>query len=160
MSAVINLKHEPKLREAFEHAQVVDNTVLIDRRTKWGNPFRVGEGENRAQAIARYRADLWRRNREGELALEELAELTAAGWPAGASRGRVMATCSPARQPGRRRCWPRGPMHDAVPCFLSDAVPGRNADGVRAGGKGIADRCAVSLSHTCSVQQPCGCVPG
>ena len=42
MSAVINLKHEPKLREAFEYAHVVNNTVLIDRRTKWGNPWRVG----------------------------------------------------------------------------------------------------------------------
>ena len=34
MSAVVNLRHEPKLREAFEHAHVVDNTVLVDRRTK------------------------------------------------------------------------------------------------------------------------------
>ena len=41
MSADINLRHEPKLRETFEHAQVVNNTVLIDRRTRWGNPFRV-----------------------------------------------------------------------------------------------------------------------
>ena len=42
MSAVINLRQEPKLREAFEYAHVHNNTVLIDRRTKWGNPFRVG----------------------------------------------------------------------------------------------------------------------
>ena len=75
MDAVINLKHEPALREAFEHAPVVNNAVLIDRRTKWGNPFRVGEGQDRAQAVARYRADLWRRIREGEVALEDLAEL-------------------------------------------------------------------------------------
>ena len=39
MDAVINLKHEPKLREAFAYAHVHNNTVLIDRRTKWGNPF-------------------------------------------------------------------------------------------------------------------------
>ena len=39
MSAVINLRHEPKLREQFEYKQVVNNTVLIDRRTKWGNPY-------------------------------------------------------------------------------------------------------------------------
>ena len=31
---------------------------------------------------------------------------------------------------------------------------GREADGVRAGGEGGAGRCAVSLSHTCSGQQP------
>ena len=75
MDAVINLKHEPALREKFEYAPVVNNTVLIDRRTKWGNPFRVGDGQDRGQAIARYRADLWRRIREGEIALEDLAEL-------------------------------------------------------------------------------------
>ncbi len=75
MSAVVNLKHEPKLREAFEFAQVVNNTVLIDRRTGWGNPWRVGRDGTREEVIARYRADLWRRIRAGEVALEELAAL-------------------------------------------------------------------------------------
>ncbi len=75
MDTVINLKHEPKLREAFDHAHVKDNTVLIDRRTVWGNPFRIGPACSREQAVARYRADLWRRIRAGEIALEELAEL-------------------------------------------------------------------------------------
>ena len=42
MVPVINLRNEPKLREAFEYAHVHNNTVLIDRRTKWGNPFKVG----------------------------------------------------------------------------------------------------------------------
>ena len=75
MDAVVNLKHEPKLREAFEYAHVHNNTVLIDRRTKWGNPFRVGVDGSREEVIARYRADLWRRIRAGEIALEELAEI-------------------------------------------------------------------------------------
>ena len=75
MHAVINLKHEPRLREAFEHAEVVNNTVLIDRRTKWGNRWRVGGDGTRDEVIVRYRADLWRRIRAGEIALEELAEL-------------------------------------------------------------------------------------
>ena len=75
MSAVINLRHEPKLREAFEFAQVVNNTVLIDRRTKWGNPFRVSGGVSHAEAVARYRVHLWQRIRAGEVTLEELAEL-------------------------------------------------------------------------------------
>ena len=79
MVPVINLRHEPKLREAFEYAHVHDNTVLIDRRTKWGNPFRIGPGQNREQALARYRVDLWRRIRAGEIALEELADL-ASSW--------------------------------------------------------------------------------
>ena len=75
MEAVINLKHEPKLREEFEYAHVVNNTVLVDRRTRWGNPWRVGRDGTRAEVIARYRADLWRRIRSGEIALEELAAL-------------------------------------------------------------------------------------
>ena len=75
MDAVINLRTEPRLREEFEFAQVVDNTVLIDRRTKWGNPFRIGKDQNREQAVARYREDLWRRIRAGEVSLEDLAAL-------------------------------------------------------------------------------------
>ena len=39
MSAVINLRHEPKLREQLEYAQAVNNTVLIDRRTRWAIRF-------------------------------------------------------------------------------------------------------------------------
>ena len=75
MDAVVNLKYEPKLREEFEYAHVHNNTVLIDRRTKWGSPFRIDPACSREQAVARYRADLWRRIRAGEIALEELAEL-------------------------------------------------------------------------------------
>ena len=75
MVPVINLRNEPKLREAFEYAHVHNNTVLIDRRTKWGNRFRIGPDGTRDQVIARYRADLWRRIRAGEIALEDLAEI-------------------------------------------------------------------------------------
>ena len=75
MSAVINLRHEPELREQFEYAQVVNNTVLIDRRTRWGNPWRAGRDGSYAEVIARYREDLWRRIGAGEVTLEELAEL-------------------------------------------------------------------------------------
>ena len=75
MRAILNLRNEPRLREEFEHAQVVNSTVLIDRRTKWGNPFRIASGCSREQAIARYREDLWRRIQAGEVSLEELAEL-------------------------------------------------------------------------------------
>ena len=75
MDAVINLNREPRLRDAFEHAHVVNNTVLVDRRTKWGNPWRVGRDGTREEVIARYRMELWRHIRAGEIALEELAEL-------------------------------------------------------------------------------------
>ena len=75
MRTIVNLKTEPTLRDEFDHAQVVNNTVLIDRRTKWGNPFRIGRNGSREKVIARYRAHLWRRIRAGEVTLEELAEL-------------------------------------------------------------------------------------
>ena len=75
MRAIVNLKHEPRLREEFEYAHVHNSSVLIDRRTRWGNPFKLGVDGDREQVIARYRADLWRRIRAGEISLEELAEL-------------------------------------------------------------------------------------
>ena len=75
MRAIVNLRTEPRLREAFEYTHVVDNTVLIDRRTRWGNPFKLGADGSRDEVIARYRADLWRRIQAGEVSLEELAEL-------------------------------------------------------------------------------------
>ena len=75
MRAIVNLRTEPRLREEFEYAHVVDNTVLIDRRTKWGNPFRIGEDGSRDEVIARYRAHLWRHIQAGDVTLEELAEL-------------------------------------------------------------------------------------
>ena len=75
MDAVLNLKHEPRLREALDYSPVHNNTALIDRRTRWGNPFKIGVNGSRDEVIARYRADLWRRIRAGEVALAELAEL-------------------------------------------------------------------------------------
>ncbi len=75
MSAVVNLRNEPALRAMLDCNPVHDNTVLIDRRSKWGNPFRIAPDCSREQAVARYRADLWQRIRAGEIALEELAEL-------------------------------------------------------------------------------------
>ena len=75
MDAVINLRHEPKLREILEYAPVHNSTVLIDRRTKWGNKFRIGPDGTREVVVARYRADLWRRIRAGAVKLEELAEM-------------------------------------------------------------------------------------
>ena len=67
MVAVVNLKHEPDA--------VANGAVLIDRRTRWGNPFVIGRDGTRPQVIVRYRADLWRRIRAGEIPLAELAAL-------------------------------------------------------------------------------------
>lgn len=33
------------------------NTILIDRTTRWGNPFHIGQDGDRAEVIARY--ELW-----------------------------------------------------------------------------------------------------
>lgn len=73
--AVINLKHNAALREILGRRLIHENIVLIDRRTKWGNPYVMGRDGNRGQVIERYRADLWRRIGSGELALTELAAL-------------------------------------------------------------------------------------
>ena len=72
---VLNLRNEPELRAALGSAHERDNTVLIDRRTKWGNPYVISKHGDRDAVIARYRAELWRRILSGELALEELAAL-------------------------------------------------------------------------------------
>ncbi len=75
MDAVINLRNELRLRDMFEHVPVHGNTVLIDRRTKWGNPYRIGPDGTRRRVVALYRADLWCRIRGGVITMEELAEL-------------------------------------------------------------------------------------
>ncbi|MYI74283.1 MAG: DUF4326 domain-containing protein [Acidobacteria bacterium] len=75
MPTVRNLRDEPELRAALARAHVHGDAVLIDRRTRWGNSFRIGPGTSRAQAVELYRADLWRRVREGTITLEDLAAL-------------------------------------------------------------------------------------
>ena len=76
MANVINLRNDPQLRKALARAHVHGDAVLVDRRTRWGNPFPIGPGQDRAPAVALYREDLWRRIREGEIALEDLAALS------------------------------------------------------------------------------------
>ena len=66
-SVVVNLKHHPDA--------VRNGAVRIDRRTKWGNPYRIGKHGTREEVIERYRRWLWRRIRTGEVSLEELASL-------------------------------------------------------------------------------------
>ena len=67
VNRIVNLKFEPNA--------VVNGAVRIDRRTKWGNPIKVGAGVSRGEAIARYRVYLWQRIRAGEITLEDLAAL-------------------------------------------------------------------------------------
>lgn len=57
--------------------RVPAGAVRIDRRTRWGNPYRIGVGNapSRNDVIERYRAYLKDRIERGEIALEHLAEL-------------------------------------------------------------------------------------
>ena len=64
---IYNLKHDP---DALKQG-----AVRIDRQTKWGNPFRVGEHGTRDQVIALYQKDLWKRIRSDEISLTDLAAL-------------------------------------------------------------------------------------
>ena len=64
---VVNLRHISDADAA--------RAIGIDRRTRWGNRFVIGRHGTRTEVIARYRADLWRRIRAGEIALEDLAAL-------------------------------------------------------------------------------------
>ena len=76
MTTVINMKHDRELRRALDREPRQGDVVRIDRRTEWGNPFRIGEHGDRARVIERYRAELWRRIRAGELPIDRLATLS------------------------------------------------------------------------------------
>ncbi|MCY3732134.1 MAG: DUF4326 domain-containing protein [Rhodospirillaceae bacterium] len=48
--------------------------LRVDRATRWGNPYPIGKRYgDRVQVVERYRQDLWRRIRSGEVPLEGLA---------------------------------------------------------------------------------------
>lgn len=74
-TTVINLRNATAVREAQERGTF----VRIDRRTKWGNPFRIGRDGDRAQVIADHAA--WIRTQPQLLAsLHELRGKTLACW--------------------------------------------------------------------------------
>ena len=78
MTTIVNMRDRPDLRRQLERCGEHAGVVRIDRRTRWGNPFRIPQDGTRTEVIARYRADLWQRIRSGEIALEDLADLNAA----------------------------------------------------------------------------------
>lgn len=110
LARVVNLRCEPELRRAFRDAHVVNGVVLVDRRTRWGNPFRIGRNLSREQAIARYRMDLWRRIRRGAIALDDLAALDGL---------RLACWCAPAACHGhvlvRAAAWAAGELEVSSP---------------------------------------------
>ena len=79
---VCNLRDYPKLRQAFAkdakaeiEARDGRKVILIDRRSRWGNPIKIGGDLDRADAVHLYRHLLHRRIRQGRVPLEELAGL-------------------------------------------------------------------------------------
>ena len=158
MSAVINLRREPKLREQFEYAQVVNNTVLIDRRTRWGNPFRVTEAGlvcrgrralprpslaahpgGRGDAGGPCRA---RRLLAGVLVRRRRPSLPRRGARTGGSLGGAGAG-------GAVRWMTRRRAHSRTPC---QAEPPMGSVQVERNSP-LRD---LPLCHACSGQQPCG----
>lgn len=71
--AVLNLRRIAG--DTSAEALLERGIVRVDRATKWGNPFRIGRNATRTEVIERYRRDLWRRVRAGEVDLDELAAL-------------------------------------------------------------------------------------
>jgi hypothetical protein len=49
--------------------------VIVDRRTEWGNPFRMGRGFSRGTVIQTHRRWLWGEIKAGRLELSHLTEL-------------------------------------------------------------------------------------
>ena len=91
---VVNLRD----RAAVTAERQAGILVRIDRRTPWGNPFRIGRDGDRAQVIARYR--VWIRFQPDLLA--RIPSL----------RGKVLACwCAPL------------PCHGDVLAALADAIP-------------------------------------
>ena len=63
MARVLHLRNAPP------------DAIRIDRRTQWGNPFIIGPDGTREDVIAKFRDDLWKRIRAGDINLTELASL-------------------------------------------------------------------------------------
>ena len=68
--------HQPLVINLKDHPDALKNgAIRIDRETRWGNPFRIGEHGSREEVIALYRKDLHKRIRSGDVSLQDLAAL-------------------------------------------------------------------------------------
>ena len=71
---ILNLRHIPG--DTSPEALLKQGIVRVDRATEWGNRYPMGKRfGSRAEVIERYRRDLWRRIRSGDLPLEKLAAI-------------------------------------------------------------------------------------
>ena len=129
MRAIVNLRNEPRLREEFEYAPVVNSTVLIDHRTKWGTLMSsvvTETGSRSSPATARICGAASGRAR---FRWKSSRSWTGAGWPAGASRCPVMEMCWQRRRHGHPKRWPSGRARNASPLVRVDRKVGRCPSG-------------------------------
>ena len=75
MTTIINLKDRPDLLDALSTTEQHNDIVRIDRRSEWGNPFKIGQDGNREDVIKNYRQHLFNRVQRGDLSLQSLASL-------------------------------------------------------------------------------------
>ena len=54
---------------------VLEDIVLIDRHSPWGNPFRIGKDGDREEVVEKYRQWFWKRCQEGKVNIAELKAL-------------------------------------------------------------------------------------
>ena len=143
MRAIVNLKYEPRLREAFEHGQVVNNTVLIDRHCL-GLRDAGGTGGGVMQA--------WSCRQTGRS-----GDACGPGYPL------ISAVASSLRNrsyPYRLRSLRslRAPLANraerSADRLADRAGPNRRWGPCR--GRELANRRDLPLCHTCSLRQPCG----
>lgn len=59
----------------IRECKATPSTVIIDRSSKWGNPFRIGADGNRTEVIEKYRHFLWAQMSSDEFRESMLAEL-------------------------------------------------------------------------------------
>ena len=70
---VRSMRLEPHLRALT--GREAGGPLRVDRKTKWGNPFSIGKDGSRAEIIAKYRRNLWREIKTGQISIAELASL-------------------------------------------------------------------------------------
>ena len=101
---IINLRNLSGDRSAA--ALRARGLVRVDRRTRWGNPYRIGPRASRDDVIAQYRRHLWEQIRRGDVSLEDLAALAE-------SKG-LVCWCAPrpchAEVLARAALWARGEL--------------------------------------------------
>lgn len=49
--------------------------VMIDRSSRWGNPYRIGRDGDRAEVIRKYKQHLWEQMKAGEVTEQDLLAL-------------------------------------------------------------------------------------